>query len=86
MTQTQKKVWTETEALGVFGPEFSNLSTTEIEQRCRLLDNEIRVFRNEKARISHDETNMKDKIKENTDKIKLNKQLPYLVANVVEVK
>ena len=27
----------------------------------------------------------KDKIKENNDKIKLNKQLPYLVANVVEL-
>lgn len=28
---------------------------------------------------------MKDKIKENTDKIKLNKQLPYLVSNIVEI-
>ena len=27
---------------------------------------------------------MKEKIKENTEKIKLNKQLPYLVGNVVE--
>jgi ATP-dependent 26S proteasome regulatory subunit len=28
---------------------------------------------------------MKEKIKENQEKIKLNKQLPYLVGNVVEV-
>lgn len=27
----------------------------------------------------------KDKIKENQEKIKLNKQLPYLVGNIVEV-
>lgn len=29
---------------------------------------------------------MKEKIKENKDKIKLNMQLPYLVGNVVEVR
>lgn len=29
---------------------------------------------------------MKARIKDNQDKIKLNKQLPYLVGNVVEVK
>jgi 26S proteasome regulatory subunit T5 len=28
---------------------------------------------------------MKEKIKENQEKIKLNKQLPYLVGNIVEV-
>lgn len=28
---------------------------------------------------------MKEKIKENLEKVKLNKQLPYLVGNVVEV-
>ena len=36
-------------------------------------------------RINHETLNQKDKIKENLDKIKLNKQLPYLVGNVVEV-
>ena len=30
--------------------------------------------------------NVKDKIKENQEKIKLNKQLPYLVGNIVEVR
>ena len=28
---------------------------------------------------------LKEKIKENQEKIKLNKQLPYLVGNIVEV-
>lgn len=28
---------------------------------------------------------MKDKIKENSEKIKVNKTLPYLVSNVIEV-
>jgi len=29
---------------------------------------------------------MKEKIKDNKEKIKMNKQLPYLVSNVVEVR
>jgi 26S proteasome regulatory subunit T5 len=29
---------------------------------------------------------VKEKIKENQEKIKLNKQLPYLVGNIVEVR
>ena len=68
-----------------FGEDIACSSTDEIEHRARLIDNEIRVFKNEKNRIQHEESTMKDKIKENTEKIKLNKQLPYLVATVVEV-
>ena len=36
-------------------------------------------------RINHELQNQKDKIKENTEKIKVNKTLPYLVSNVIEV-
>ena len=36
-------------------------------------------------RIKHEEMKCRDKIKENVEKIKINKQLPYLVANVIEV-
>ena len=42
-------------------------------------------MRSDIQRINHETLNQKDKIKENLDKIKLNKQLPYLVGNVVEV-
>jgi ATP-dependent 26S proteasome regulatory subunit len=50
-----------------------------------MLDNEIKAMRNESNRLSHEHTNVKERIKENNEKIKLNKQLPYLVGNVVEV-
>jgi 26S proteasome regulatory subunit T5 len=80
-----EKKWTEKEALEVFGKDIQELNTSEIENRCRLLENEISVFKNDKIRLMHDETTMKEKIKENNDKIKLNKQLPYLVASIVEV-
>lgn len=36
-------------------------------------------------RISHELQTMKEKIKENAEKIKVNKTLPYLVSNVIEV-
>lgn len=42
-------------------------------------------MRSEQIRLNHEENNMKEKIKDNTTKIKDNKQLPYLVAKVVEL-
>ena len=39
----------------------------------------------EHVRITHEITTMKEKIKENKDKVKVNKTLPYLVANVIEL-
>lgn len=42
-------------------------------------------MRSEVMRISHELQAQKDKIKENTEKIKVNKTFPYLVSNVIEV-
>lgn len=65
--------------------EFAHLSVEGIGQRARLLENELRVLRDETTRLGLEQTNLKEKIKENKEKIKLNNQLPYLVGNVVEV-
>ncbi|CAI4996952.1 CPS_HP_G0117320.mRNA.1.CDS.1 [Saccharomyces cerevisiae] len=65
--------------------EILNLSTQELQTRANLLDNEIRIFRSELQRLSHENNVMLEKIKDNKEKIKNNRQLPYLVANVVEV-
>lgn len=43
-------------------------------------------MRSEIQRLSHEQASMKERIKDNKEKIKMNKQLPYLVGNVVEVK
>lgn len=43
------------------------------------------VLRSEQGRLKHEEKEMKLKIAENTEKIKNNKMLPYLVANVIEL-
>ncbi|GBF98428.1 26S protease regulatory subunit 6A [Raphidocelis subcapitata] len=65
--------------------EFNHMSAEAIGQRSRLLDNEIRVLKDESQRLGLDQSGYKEKIKENKEKIKLNNQLPYLVANIVEV-
>eukprot|EP00741_Cyanophora_paradoxa_P007720 tig00001187_g7469.t1 len=67
------------------GAEIMGLSAEDIIVRTRLLENEIKVYKNENLRLTHEQKAMKEKIKENNDKIKLNKQLPYLVGNVVEI-
>lgn len=42
-------------------------------------------MKSEILRINNELQTQKEKIKENTEKIKVNKTLPYLVSNVVEV-
>lgn len=44
------------------------------------------IMKSEVLRVTHELQAMKDKIKENTEKIKVNKTLPYLVSNVIEVR
>lgn len=62
-----------------------NMSTDDIMTRNRLLDNDIRIMKSEILRLQHEATSMKERLQDNLEKIKLNKQLPYLVANIVEV-
>ena len=65
--------------------EFQGMSADDILRRNRLLENEIRVLKDESQRLTLDQQTMKEKVKENKEKIKLNNQLPYLVGNVVEI-
>lgn len=61
------------------------MSTDDLRSRTTLLDNEIRIMRSEVQRINHSIQTLKDRIKENNERIKVNKTLPYLVSNVVEL-
>uniref|UniRef100_A0A453GAF7 Proteasomal ATPase OB C-terminal domain-containing protein n=6 Tax=Triticinae TaxID=1648030 RepID=A0A453GAF7_AEGTS len=65
--------------------QLDSMSTEDIVRATRLLDNEVRVLKDELQRNNLELENVKDKIKENQEKIKLNKQLPYLVGNIVEI-
>ena len=42
-------------------------------------------MKSELMHLTHEQTSMQEQIKDNQEKIKMNKQLPYLVANVVEL-
>ena len=65
--------------------ETQHMSTSELRQRIHLLDNDIRIMRSDVQRIAHESRGQNERIRENMEKVKLNKQLPYLVGNVVEV-
>jgi len=62
-----------------------SMSLDEVGQRTRMIENDVRIMKSELQRIKHEAETQRERIKENRDKIKLNKQLPYLVGNIVEV-
>jgi 26S proteasome regulatory subunit T5 len=61
------------------------LGESEMKMQARLIDNEIKMMRQESVRLSHERQGMMEKISDNATKIKQNKVLPYLVSKVVEV-
>ncbi|RXH82226.1 hypothetical protein DVH24_036567 [Malus domestica] len=65
--------------------QLAAMTIEDIVRATRLLDNKIRILKEEMSRTNLELDSYKDKIKENQEKIKLNKQLPYLVGNIVEI-
>ncbi|KAI4295181.1 hypothetical protein MLD38_040561 [Melastoma candidum] len=65
--------------------QLASMTTEDVIRATRLLDNEIRILKEELQRTNLELDSFKEKIKENQEKIKLNKQLPYLVGNIVEI-
>lgn len=65
--------------------EIGRLTNEDLKQRIRALDNEIRIMKSDMNRIKHESRTQEAHIKDNKEKIKVNKQLPYLVANVIEI-
>ncbi|KAK9344511.1 P-loop containing nucleoside triphosphate hydrolase protein [Lipomyces starkeyi] len=65
--------------------EILHSSTSDIVNRRRLLENDIKVLKSEYQRLTHEKKVMGERIKENQEKIENNRVLPYLVGNVVEI-
>jgi uncharacterized small protein (DUF1192 family) len=65
--------------------DTQSMSISELRQRIHLIDNDIRVMKSDIQRIAHESRAQKERIRENQEKVKMNKQLPYLVGNVIEV-
>lgn len=57
----------------ILDAEILSLSTEDIKTRRRLLENDARIMRSEYQRLSHEKATMKEKIKENLEKIANNR-------------
>mmetsp|Transcript_99148 Transcript_99148/g.300953 ORF Transcript_99148/g.300953 Transcript_99148/m.300953 type:complete len:723 (-) Transcript_99148:137-2305(-) len=76
------EIWGEDDILT---DELKRAGNEEIQQRIRLLENDVRVMKSEQQRLHHEMKTIEEKTKDNKEKIKLNRQLPHLVANVAEI-
>ncbi|KAI6654299.1 26S protease regulatory subunit 6A [Oopsacas minuta] len=65
--------------------DILRMSTEDLQHRIRLLNTEIGIMRSEIRTATSEMTQMNEKIKENAEKIKVFKVLPYLVSTVVEI-
>lgn len=65
--------------------EVTDLNPNEIMNRIRIFENNIRIMRGEEKQINHEKLQLQSMIDDNKSKLQNNKQLPYLVSNVVEL-
>lgn len=76
-TLEDKSIWEDGDELG---EEVMRMSTDEIVSRTRLMDNEIKIMKSEVMRITHEIQAQNDKIKDNTEKIKVSKIIMYIIV------
>jgi len=65
--------------------DIANKSTAEIRQQRISIENEIRVIKSNINQLDYTNKKKQETVDDNKSKIKLNKTLPYLVSNVVEI-
>lgn len=64
---------------------MQHLTDEEVRNRIKNIEMNIRLLNQENTRLNHEITTHTKAIKDNMDKIKTNKQLPWLVSSVVEI-
>ena len=65
--------------------QVKDLTDDEIKARMKMFDNNIKEFKRESKRLDYDLSRAVEDLNDNLSKIKKNKQLPWLVSNVVEI-
>jgi 26S proteasome regulatory subunit T5 len=63
----------------------AHLTTEDIVQRIKIMEGNMRAFKVESTRLQHELVKVNTSLKDNQSKIKQNKQLPWLVSNIVEI-
>jgi len=66
-------------------PDLLQGTPQDIIKRAKMIDGQTNILQSEIAVINTEIKGMKEKLKENAEKIKMHKQLPYLVGHVVEI-
>jgi 26S proteasome regulatory subunit T5 len=79
----EAEVWGEEKA--GFEEDIATLPTEELRIRTRRLDNDISSLRREANVLRERIARQSEHVKDNKEKVKLNKVLPYLVSNVIEI-
>ena len=65
--------------------QAQGLTDDEIRSRMKMFENNIKEFKRESKRLDYDLSRAVEGLNDNLDKIKKNKQLPWLVSNMVEI-
>ena len=65
--------------------QFSDLSVDQIRTRIGIFENNTRAAARELKLYQSEMSKLRLRINENNEKLKLSKQLPYLVSNVIEI-
>lgn len=68
-----------------FTREMESKTSNELRQQRISIENEIRIMESNIRNLEYQRKIQEEKVKDNVEKVKLNKTLPYLVSNVVEV-
>ena len=76
------KNWTSQQ---VFYICFCSLNVSQLSLRLEMCEQNIKIMTGDVKRLTLDQKAKKELLAENEEKVKMNKQLPYLVSNVVEV-
>ena len=68
-----------------FGFDIESKTTAELRQQRVSIENEIRVIKSNIRHLEFETKKQQETVDDNKSKVKLNKTLPYLVSNVVEI-
>ena len=65
--------------------DLESITNEEIAEKTRTMQNNIKVMKRETTSLTHELKNVNLQIEDNEKKVKLNKQLPHLVSNFIEM-
>lgn len=71
--------------LNTIAEQLKDLTNEQIRNRIRMFESNMKQYKLETNKIAHDMKKAEESVKDNRNKIKQNKQLPWLVSNVVEI-